>query len=109
MAKTRHMEKRMSQRGITGSMLDVVLRFGVSQGDRIHFGRKAADAALKELDELRKQLLKVRDKGGLVVVEEGGMFLTTYRLDSFSMKKANRKSGYGKAAPAPVPHEGVSL
>jgi hypothetical protein len=99
----------MSQRGITGSMLDVVLRFGIPQGDRIHFGRKAVDAALKELDELRRQLLKVRDKGGLVVVEEGGILLTTYRLDSFDRKKAMRKSRYGKPVPTRARHEGAAL
>ena len=63
MSKTRHFQTRMSQRGITGSMLDVVLRFGVPQGDHIKFGRKAADAALKELDELRKQLLSIKGVG----------------------------------------------
>lgn len=108
MSKTRHFQTRMSQRGITGSMLDVVLRFGVPLGDRIQFGRKGVDAALKELDELRKQLLKVRDKGGLVVVEEGGVFLTAYRLDSFSQKKAMRKSRYAKRVPGRTQRQAVS-
>ena len=99
MSKTRHFQTRMSQRGITGSMLDVVLRFGVPNGDRTVLNNKGIEAAVRELDELRKQLLKVRDKGGLVVVEEGGFFLTTYRLDSFSQKKAMRKSRYAKPVP----------
>ena len=99
MSKTRHFQTRMSQRGITGSMLDVVLRFGVPNGDRTVLNNKGIEAAVRELDDLRKQLLKVRDKGGLVVVEEGGFFLTTYRLDSFSQKKAMSKSRYTKPVP----------
>ncbi len=38
-------------------------------------------------DKLRKDLLKVRDKGGIVVVESNETVITTYRLDSYNRQR----------------------
>ena len=40
MSKTRHMQQRMSQRGITSEIIEMLLRFGVSDGDKIILTRK---------------------------------------------------------------------
>lgn len=84
MAKTRHIHKRMSQRGITDRMLKVVSKFGMTQGDKQILDRKNIDALVKSMDGLRKDLLKMRDKGGVVVVEVEDTQITTYNLNSYS-------------------------
>jgi hypothetical protein len=87
MAKTRHIQQRMSQRGIKQSTLDLVGRFGVWAGDKQILNRKACKAALKELNRVRKQLIKAQERGGYVLVEAGGQEITAYALNSYSNKK----------------------
>ena len=87
MAKTRHIQQRMSQRGIKQSTLDLVERFGTWNGDKQVLNRKACEAALKELDRVRKELIKAQERGGYVLVESGGVEITTYGLDSYSQTK----------------------
>ena len=83
MAKTRHIEKRMNQRGIQASMLDTVEKFGVWNGDKLVLNRKGALAVIKELDQLRKNLIQVEGKGGIALVQVGGVDITAYGLDSY--------------------------
>ena len=82
MAKTRHIQKRMSQRGIKQAMIDMVLNFGVPQGDKIILNRKGLDGVLRELETLKQSAMKMRERGGVVVVANGDTLLTTYGLDS---------------------------
>ena len=86
MAKTRHMHQRMSQRGITDRMLQVVSDYGVTQGDKQILDRKNIDALMNGMDRFRKDLLKIRDKGGLVVVEANDVYITAYNIDSFDRR-----------------------
>lgn len=88
MAKTRHMHKRMSQRGITQRMVSLISEFGVTIDDKQILDRKNIDELLKGMDDLRKDLLKLRDKGGLVVVEANDTLITTYRVNSYNRKMA---------------------
>lgn len=39
--------------------------------------------SVEKLRSVRKTLLKIRDKGGVVVVAENGVAITTYRFDSY--------------------------
>ena len=87
MAKTRHMHQRMSQRGITDRMLEVVSDYGVTQGDKRILDRKNIDALMKGMDSFRKELLKIRDKGGLVVVEANDIHITAYSVDSYDRRR----------------------
>ena len=86
MAKTRHMHQRMSQRGIADRMLQVVSDYGVMQGDKQILDRKNIDALMNGMDRFRKDLLKIRDKGGLVVVEANDVYITAYNIDSFDRR-----------------------
>lgn len=86
MAKTRHMHKRMNQRGITQRMVDIVSDYGVSINDKQILDRQNIDQLLGGMDVLRKDLLKMREKGGLVVVESNDILITTYRVDSYNNK-----------------------
>jgi len=83
MAKTRHIQQRMSHRGIKQAMVDLVLNFGKSKGDKVILNRKGIDAFLLELEKMKKNALKARNKGGLVVVNVDDCLLTTYSLDSY--------------------------
>ena len=89
MARTRHIEKRMNQRGIRAAMLDIVEQFGVWDGDRLVLNRKGCSCAVRELDNLRRSLLEVESTGGLVLVQEEGVDITAYRLESY--RRAPRK------------------
>ena len=84
MAKTRHIQGRMSQRGIHDSMLELVRQFGVDQGDKCILNKKGCNAVLRELDRMRKDLIKMQEKGGVVLVGDGATEITTYRLDSYT-------------------------
>ena len=83
MARTRHLHQRMNQRGITERMLQIVRDFGVPNGDKQVLDKGHIDLLVQKMDQLRKDLLKVRDKGGLVLVEDAGCDITAYRVDSF--------------------------
>ena len=87
MAKTRHMHKRMNQRAITKRMIGLVNDFGVRKGDKRILDRKNIDQLVDSMTELKKDLLKLRDKGGLVVVEVDNVQLTTYKLDSYDRRR----------------------
>jgi len=88
MTITRHAHKRMGQRGITLRLINVVREYGVQRGDKSMLGRQNVDDLLQDLDKLRKDLLKIRDKGGIVVVESNEAVITTYRLDSYDRQRA---------------------
>jgi len=87
MSKTRHMHQKMSQRGITNRMIEVVSDFGISQGDKLILDKKNIDALMERMDSLRKDLLKLRDKGGLVVVAANDIHITAYNVDSYFRNK----------------------
>jgi len=83
MAKTRHIQQRMSQRGINEQMLELVTQFGSWNGDKCVLNKKACRNVLTELDAMRKRLIKMQEKGGLVLVQDNGSDITAYRLDSY--------------------------
>jgi len=81
------MHQRMSQRGITERMVEIVSDFGISQGDKCILDKKNIDALLKKMDRFRKDIVKVRDKGGLIVVEADDVHITAYNVDSYDRRK----------------------
>lgn len=83
MARTRHIHKRMSQRSISSRLVDLVSNYGMESGDKLILDRKNIDALLKAVDYFRKDLLTLQSKGGVVVVENNGVQITTYTLDSY--------------------------
>lgn len=74
MNKTMHLQQRMSQRGISRDMVDLVLGYGKAEGDKVVLSRK--DSA--QLLAAARTLSKIADKGGLVVVADGEALITTY-------------------------------
>jgi len=84
---TKHMQKRMSQRGITGEMVELALQFGIVSGDRTALSRDDLEALLHQLRRAQRITLKLLDKGGIVVVEAGGSLITTYNRSSFDRRR----------------------
>lgn len=74
MHKTKHFQQRMSQRGISQAMIDLVLGYGENEGDKVVLSRKKAE----QLRAGFRALMKIMDKGGVVVVAEGETQITTY-------------------------------
>lgn len=93
MARTRHMHQRMGQRGVTSRLVDLTSQYGTDNGDRIVLDCKNVKELLAGMDALRKDLLKIDKKGGLVVIESDEAQITVYRLDSYNQKK---KATYAK-------------
>ena len=84
MSKTRHIQARMSQRGIQQSMIDLTMKYGVEQKDKVILNKEGLTNLLHELQSVQKVAQKMLEKGGLVVVEEGGMKITTFHLNSYN-------------------------
>ena len=89
MHKTKHVKARMSQRAINKELIDLVLNYGNPEADgKVVLNKKTLKALCAALDHLKKTALNALKKGGVVVVEEGEVLLTTYRLDSFDKRKS---------------------
>ena len=78
MNSTVHAQERMSQRGISRAMVEYVMEHGTPECDRIIMGRKDALQLLDSLQEQQRILMKILDKGGVVVVANGDRVITTY-------------------------------
>lgn len=89
MAKTRHIHQRMNQRAISQQMLEIVKMFGIDDGDKTYLNKKGIDAALLEINVLSKKMQKMKNRGGLVLVESGDVEITAYALDSYDRKKSH--------------------
>ena len=78
MFETYHISKRVRQRGITNRMIELTLEFGEVHADKIRLGSRRIKKLLKTHKELKSDLLKILDKGGLVVVASGATLVTAY-------------------------------
>ena len=82
MAKSKHYGARISQRGIREATVELAQQHGIPQGDKLVLGRKQIQSVLEALDRERKELIRAIDKGGVIVVECGGVLITAYDFDS---------------------------
>lgn len=78
MRHTKHIASRMNQRGISKAMIDLALAHGRCELDKYVLDRREVDRRLEELTRERSLLLKVRDKGGVVVVANDNTLITAY-------------------------------
>lgn len=81
MQTTRHIQQRMSQRGVSRDMVDLVLTHGTLDQDKYVLGRKEALSLLDSLQREERLLKKILDKGGVVVVANGNSLITTYNCE----------------------------
>jgi hypothetical protein len=81
MKRTRHFGCRANQRGIPKALLDLALTYGRCELDKYILDRREVDRRLDELDRERGLLLKVRDKGGVIVIANDNTLITAYNCD----------------------------
>lgn len=81
MHATQHIQQRMSQRGVSRDMVELVLSHGRPDQDKYILGRKEAAQRLELLRRESQLLKKVLDKGGVVVVADGDALITTYNYN----------------------------
>ena len=78
MHETLHLNQRARQRGITNRMIELTLEFGEVQADKIKLGTRRINKLLRTHKKLKADLLKILDKGGLVVVASSTSLITAY-------------------------------
>jgi len=78
MYKTLHINQRVRQRGITNRMIELTLEYGVIQADKIKLGTKRIKKLLRTHKDIKSDLLKILDKGGVIVVISGAAMITAY-------------------------------
>jgi len=78
MYETLHINQRTRQRGITNRMIELTLEFGEVQADKIRLGTRRIKKLIRTHKELKGDLLKILDKGGLIVVASGSTLITAY-------------------------------
>ncbi|MDP3587643.1 MAG: hypothetical protein Q8R58_06300 [Sulfuricurvum sp.] len=83
MVTTQHSLARMSQRGLPKRLIDLVCEFGKEQGDKFILNKKSTQKMINELDSMRKELLKIMDKGGITVVVNDDTLITAYNTNSY--------------------------
>ena len=83
MVTTQHSLARMSQRGLPKRLIDLVCEFGKEQGDKFILNKKSTQKMINELDSMRKELLKIIDKGGITVVVNEDTLITAYNTNSY--------------------------
>lgn len=87
MHTTQHIQQRLSQRGISRAMVELVLDHGRLDQDRYILGRKEAAQRLRQIQHEERTLKKILDKGGVVVVAEDNALITTYNRTSKSRNR----------------------
>ena len=83
MITTNHVLARMSQRGISKKLIDLVCEYGNKRGDKLILNRKTTQRVIKEIDSMRKELLRIMDKGGVTIVFNNDILITAYNTDSY--------------------------
>ena len=78
MYETLHINQRARQRGITNRMIELTLEYGIVQSDKIKLGTKRIKKLLRTHKHIKADLLKIMDKGGLIVVVSGAAMITAY-------------------------------
>jgi len=78
MNETYHIQRRTRQRGITKEMIELTLEYGKRTGDKIKLGKRAIQDLIRKHKELKPKLLKIMDKGGLIVVFVNSTLVTAY-------------------------------
>ncbi len=83
MLTTKHCQVRMSQRGLPKKLVELVLEFGNGSGDKLILNKKTTQKVINELDKIRKELLRIMDKGGITVVVDNDSLVTAYNTNSY--------------------------
>lgn len=91
MYKTRHLHKRLNQRGITEAVLKILLNYGFEYGEKRTLDRTNCLELSDLFAHLKKVTDKMAEKGGYTLVATKETLITVYRLDSYNKSKARNK------------------
>jgi len=84
MFQTKHFKERKKQRGVSDRMIDLVIQYGELRKDKVILGKKNTGLLLHDLKNHKSELLKILDKGGLVVVVQEDTMITTYQFRGYT-------------------------
>ena len=66
---TRHALQRMNQRGVTREMIELTVEYGQYQKDKVILKSRDIKKLIRKVSrDVKSKLMKLLDKGGLVVV-----------------------------------------
>lgn len=88
MCRTRHMQQRMSQRGITSEIVKMAGMFGICNSDKITLTGMNCEFLSNVPAKFKRTLDKMAQKGGCTVVNRGRSLITAFRVDSFNRNLA---------------------
>ena len=83
MITIKHCQTRMFQRGLPKKLLDLVLEFGKDKGNKLILNKKSTQKVIDAIDKIRKELLRIMDKGGVTVVLDNESLITAYNTNSY--------------------------
>ncbi|WP_270666803.1 MULTISPECIES: DUF4258 domain-containing protein [unclassified Aeromonas] len=82
MERTHHIKQRMAQRGISKRMVELALDYGTLEDqDKYVLRQKDATRLLTDIQEQLRYLKKIIDKGGVTVIVDGDVLITTYNCE----------------------------
>ena len=87
---SKHAAARQAQRGTSSTMVDYVLTNGQLDKNKFVLGKKDILNILISIEDEKRLLMKLLDKGGVVVVAEGETVITTYNRTSHRSRSASR-------------------
>ena len=89
--ETKHGQARANQRGYPAALLDLIKAHGAWEGDRQTLARRELRACLAALDATRRDILRLLDKGGgvLVCAEDDDALITVFNPRSY--RRASRR------------------
>ena len=90
MSRTRHFKQRLSQRSIEDGMVDVLLQFGVVDGDKLILNRDSCLFLAEIFEKMKQTMLRMSKKGGVTIVEADNVLLTAYIFNGY--KKGRNKN-----------------
>lgn len=88
MKKSRHIGMRMSQRGISKAVIDMLSTFGICDGNKISLNQKNCQYLSSILMGMKRELDRMAQKGGYTMVSVNDVLITVYRNNSFNEHKA---------------------
>ena len=88
MCRTRHMQQRMSQRGITSKIVKMAGMLGICNSDRITLTGKNSEFLSNVPAKFKRTLGKMTQKDGCTVVNRRRSLITAFRVDSFNRNLA---------------------
>lgn len=84
MKMTIHCQRRSSQRGIKHRSIELAMKYGRIFNDKVILDKKECERQIVLFKNVLRDLIQLREKGGITVILDNDNLITTYRCDSYS-------------------------